>query len=406
MDLLQFEENLQKHGEAALIRDTVEKIARDYHLVFKMNEYYNAEIFPVKEIVAILQKAELMRLDTVVGEEYGCVKTDYRTYGIFSEAIEKIDSGLRSFLSVTKGLVRYAIHEFGSEDQKQKYLPGLADGSLIGCFGLTGLPGGSDPHRMEMKAHPDINKLHYVLDGEKRWITNGSIADIAVVWASVGRQYNGPQNIRGFIVERGENGFKQKKMEHKRTLRASDTGELYFKDCRISKDAMLPGTEKGISAAYDCLNQARFSIGWGVIGVAKACFGEALKFAKGRTFYDPDSPLPDTLKDMQDARGKFADMGALICDMELRAWRIAELIDKDGGITRKHAQAISYLKWKNVEDARSVAALASGIYASNSLQIEGTTEIGRHEDNLKAVRIYEGTPEVHRLLILGEYFTR
>ncbi|PIR69629.1 MAG: acyl-CoA dehydrogenase [Candidatus Niyogibacteria bacterium CG10_big_fil_rev_8_21_14_0_10_46_36] len=404
MDLLQFENDIPQ--DAKQIRATLQKIITDHHLVFKTNEWWRAHEFPVKEVVTILQKGDLMRLDTVVDETYGCWRCDYLTYGLFSEMLESVDSGLRSFLpSVTKGLVRYAIHQFGSEEQKQKYIPGLADGSLIGCFALTGPPGGSNPQDMEMKARMTPDKKHIALDGSKIWITNGSVADIAIVWASLGARYKKLPEIRAFIVERGEKGFTQQEMKHKGTLCASNTGQLFFENCCLPKEAMLPGTEKGISAAYECLNQARFSIGWGVIGAAKACFAEALTFAGGRSFFNIERDIiSQPLKKKQIMQAYFADMGARISSMEARAWRVARLIDEKGGITRNLAEAISFLKWQNVADARQVANTARRILASNAYQIEGTNETYRHYINLDAVETYEGTPEIHQL-ILGNYFT-
>lgn len=401
MDLLQFEENIS--SDARLIYRNIDKMIADNDLVSKVNQWFLDRTFPKDEVVRILNMADLMRLDTVIGEEYGCFKASYADYGAVCRKLEGDMGGdFRSFLpSVTKGLVRYVLYQFGSEEQKQKYLPGLADGSLIGCFALTGPPGGSDPQYMQMRAYDDGD--HSILLGEKNWITNGSIADVIIVWANT-RSNQDPNGIRAFIVERGEKGLEQKEIKGKISLCASDTGNIFFRDCRIHKSALLPGTEGGIKTAYQCLNQARFSIGWGAIGVAEACFHDALIFAGERMITDENgNKIP--LKKTQSMMIDFAYMDGCIEDMRERAFHVARDIDKAGGITLKIAKSISRLKLSNVDGALFVANKARQILGANGLQIDGTNRIPRHFLNMFAVETYEGTPRMHAL-ILGTHATR
>ncbi|MDP2676509.1 MAG: acyl-CoA dehydrogenase family protein [bacterium] len=399
MDLLQFEKDMP--SEALLLRDRIEKMAKDNHLIELMNQWHCEEKFDKSIIVSML--GDLMSLDTVVGEEYGCLKTNYLTYGLFAEALEAIDSGLRSFLpSVTKGLVRYVIHEFGTEEQKQKYLPGLADGSLIGCFGLTGAHGGSDPKWMGERATYDGPRV--MLQGGKNWITNATIADIAVVWMQTGKAGD-HRSIRGFVIER--NDFLSRPIKNKIGLRASNTGSLFFSGSILeTKDVLLPGTEKGLGAAYQCLNQARYSIGWGVIGIAKACFKEAKKFAKETRMIRDDYNNLVPLISSPVMKIGFAELGSRILSMQERAYKAAELIDKAGGInTFGLAVAVSRLKKENVADAKHITDACRQIMGANGLLIGVDNQIPRHSLNIPIIETYEGTPIMHSF-IMGEYFTK
>lgn len=406
MDLLQFKKVPNDIAdEVSMFRRNIEKMIIDNELLKKTNQWWIREEFPVHDIVRMLNAAALMPLDTVIGEMYGCGRVSYLMYGLVSEMIEALDSGFRGFLpSVIKGLVRYPIYAFGSEEQKEKYLPGLADGSLIGCFALTGPPGGSNPRNMEMKARIEKDG-RILLNGDKHWITNGSIADIAIVWANT--TPGDPKGIRAFIVERGTPGFSQKKIKNKIGLRVSDTGNLSFSNCVISSNAMLPGTHQGIKTAYACLNQARFSIGWGVIGVAKACFREALAFAGDRMISDEYGNLIP-LKQDKTTYIDFGKMASCIKDMELRAWDVAEKIDANGGIiTPESEDGISDLKLYNVAQAMAVVDDARKILGSNGLYVdeEGNNQTPRHFTNLPFVQTYEGTPRVHEI-VAGRKFAQ
>lgn len=401
MDLLQFERKIPE--EAKLMRNTIQKFIKKHGLISKVNQWWKDEMFPKEEIVSLFRELGLMQIDTMVDEQYGCQKVSHLTYGLLMELIEAVDSGLRSFLSVNKALVRFAIHQFGSEEQKEKYLPPLADGSKIGCFGLTGSHGGSDPKWMNQRAIIDGEKV--ILQGDKNWITNGSIADFAVVYMQTGT-IGDPKTVYGFIVERDMPGFDQFPIKDKYTLKASDTGSLSFSNCVLHlKDALLPTTkELGLSAAYDSLNGARYTIGWGAIGIAKACFLEAKKFAaEERMIRDDNGKLFPLIQDKL-MQTYFAEMGAHIAAMESLAWHAAELIDEKGGIPKNIAPVISLLKLENVDRAIAVADMAERILASHGFQA-GKKQVVRHAINLKTLRTYEGTREMHKL-VLGKYFTQ
>jgi len=391
-------------SEARVIQDLVRKMVKDNDLKLKFDHWYETEQFPVEEIVSMLRKDQLISLDTKVDEKYGCFKVDYLTYGLFAEELERIDSGLRSFLpSVMKGLVRNAIYEFGSEEQKEKYLPGLADGSLIGCFGLTGEHGGSDPKWMSERAvrRGDV----FILNGGKNWITNGYIADFTIAWFQTGKMGDS-STIRGFIVDKGTPGFAQYPIKLKTSLRASDTGSLKFEDCEVPFHNLLPKViDKGLRAAYECLNNARYTIGWGMIGIVKACLEDIRIFTASRIIRDSrDNPM--SLKDSPVIIEDFGEIGDCLITMEERAWDIAREIDEKGGIiTDILAKKISHLKLSNVADAMYAVNECRKILASNGLLMKSIYHTPRHYLNLPAVETYEGTPRMHKF-ILGNYFSQ
>jgi glutaryl-CoA dehydrogenase len=305
-------------------------------------------------------------------------------YGLLMQELERGDSGLRSFVSVQGALVMFPIHRYGSEEQKQRWLPALQQGKAIGCFGLTEPDFGSNPAGMRTRAVKDGD--HYILNGEKAWITSGTIADVALVWART------EEGIRGFLVEKGTPGYTSKDIKGKWSLRASVTSSLALQDVRVPADHMLPKAQ-GLKAALSCLSQARFGIGWGAIGAAMACYHEALEYAKIRKQFD-DRPIASH----QLIQAKFADMITEITKAQLLALQVGRL--KDQG--RSDFAHISMLKRNNVRMALEVARAARDILGANGVADE--YPIFRHMCNLESVFTYEGTHNIHTLII-GERVT-
>ncbi len=315
---------------------------------------------------------------------YGCAGMSNVQYGLIMQELERGDSGLRSFVSVQGALVMYPIHAYGSDEQKQKWLPALQQGKAIGCFGLTEPDFGSNPGGMRARAARDGG--HYVLNGEKTWITSGTIADVSLVWAKA------EDGIRGFLVERGTPGFSSKDIKGKMSLRASVTSSLSLQDVRVPASNMLPGA-KGLKAALSCLTQARYGIGWGALGAAMACYVEALEYAKTRKQFD-ERPIASH----QLIQAKFADMITEITKGQLLALQVGRL--KDQG--RADYAHVSMLKRNNVKMALDVAREARDILGANGVADE--YPIFRHMCNLESVFTYEGTHNIHTL-ILGERVT-
>jgi glutaryl-CoA dehydrogenase len=307
----------------------------------------------------------------------------YSCYGLICQELERCDSGLRSFVSVQSSLTMFPIYTFGSEEQKERYLPKMAKGELIGCFGLTEPDHGSDPGGMETRAVPDGDG--WVINGSKMWITNGSIADLCVLWAKT------PDGVRGFVFDTDTPGFSARKIQKKLSLRASITSELHFDDMRVPASALLPGT-RGLGSALRCLNEARFGIAWGVIGSAMACLDSALTYAKAR----PQFGRP--IAGFQLTQAKFADMLTSITQAQALALQLARL--KDEGKLRH--QQVSLAKRANAAAALEVARSARTILGGNGISLEHP--IIRHMVNLETVITYEGTHEVHTL-VLGQDLT-
>jgi len=314
---------------------------------------------------------------------YGCAGIDNISYGLMMQELERGDSGLRSMASVQNGLVMYPIYEFGSEEQKERYLPGMARGEIIGCFGLTEPEHGSDPASLETTAVEDGN--YYVLNGTKTWITNADICDVAIVWAKLEGE------IRGFLVERGTPGFSTHTISGKFSMRASHTGEIYLSECRIPKENILPKAE-GLKAPLMCLNQARYGIAWGVVGAAMACYEEALSYCLERTQFG--RPLAS----FQLVQEKLADMLTEITKAQLLCFRLGQL--KDQGVVR-HTQ-ISLAKRNNCRMALEVARTARDLLGANGITLD--YQAIRHMTNLETVYTYEGTDHIHTL-ILGQDIT-
>jgi glutaryl-CoA dehydrogenase len=338
--------------------------------------------FPVQLIPSL---AELGVLGANLPEEYGCAGMNNVAYGLVMQELEAGDSGIRSFASVQGALCMYPIFQFGSEDQKRKWLPQMAAGKVIGCFGLTEPNFGSNPSGMLTRAKRVRDG--WLLNGSKAWITNGTMARIAVVWAKT----DDDDEIRGFIVEKGTKGFSTRETHHKLSLRASDTSELFFEDCLIPEENLLPGS-KGLKSPLMCLTQARYGISWGAIGAAMSCFDTALKYSKERIqFGKPLAAFQLTQK-------KLVEMATEISKAQLLSLHLGRMKD-DGKI--KPVQ-VSMGKMNNVSIALQCARTARSILGANG--ITGDYPIMRHMCNLESVYTYEGTHEVHTL-ILGQHLT-
>jgi len=309
---------------------------------------------------------------------YGCAGLSAVAYGLICQELEAGDSGLRSMASVQGSLAMYAIHRWGSEEQKRRWLPDMAAGRAIGCFGLTEPDHGSDPGGMETRASRD--GAGWVLRGTKRWITNGSIADVAVVWAK------DAGTIRGFLVERGTPGFTAHDIKGKFSLRASITSELVLDDVRVPADALLPGAE-GLGGPFSCLNQARYGIVWGALGAARTCYLTALGYAQTRRQFD--RPIAG----YQLVQQKLVHMVSEITKGQLLAWRLGRL--KDAGSMR--AEQVSLAKRNNVGAALDIARLARDILGASGIVNE--YPVIRHMLNLETVNTYEGTYDMHTLIV-------
>ena len=316
-------------------------------------------------------------------EGYGCAGMSNIAYGLICQELERGDSGIRSFVSVQGSLAMFPIWKFGTEDQKNKYLPKLAAGEFIGCFGLTEPDHGSNPGGMLTRAVDDGDS--YVLNGAKMWITNGSLADVAVVWAKL------DGDIRGFIIEKGDPGFSAPEMKGKHSLRASVTSELVFEDCRIPKNRMLPEV-RGLRGPFSCLNNARFGISWGALGAAMACYHSSVQYALSRVQFD--KPIAGR----QLVQNKLAWMLREITKGQLLALHLGQAKD-DGSIT---PPMISLAKMNNVDVALQIARVARDIHGANGILDE--YPIMRHMANLESVITYEGTHDIHNL-ILGRHIT-
>ncbi|MFI5272883.1 MAG: acyl-CoA dehydrogenase family protein [Ktedonobacterales bacterium] len=356
-----------------MVRDTVREFVKEKVLP-TIGEHFEAGTFP-RELVPEIAQLGLLGMHL---EGYECAGMSAVQYGLACQELEFGDSGLRSFVSVQGSLVMFPIWAFGSEEQKQKYLPGMAHGTLIGCFGLTEPDFGSNPSGMTTNARKDGDS--YLLNGTKMWITNGGIADLAVVWAKA------EDGIRGFIVERGTPGFTTSDVTHKLSLRASVTSELHFADCRVPAANMLPGV-RGLRGPLACLDEARFGIAWGANGAARACYESALDYAKTRVQFD--RPIGG----FQLTQRKLADMVTELVKAELLALQLGRL--KDQGIV--HPVQISIAKRNNVRQALSTAREARGILGANGITLE--YPVSRHMNNLESVFTYEGTDDIHTLVI-------
>jgi glutaryl-CoA dehydrogenase len=370
--------------EERMVRDTVRDWVDD-RLLPIIGEAYVERRFP-KELIP--QMAELGVFGANLPEEYGCAGLGNVAYGLIMQELERGDSGIRSFASVQGALCMYPIYAFGSEEQRKKYLPAMARGEVIGCFGLTEPDFGSNPGGMITTARKDGNG--WVLNGAKMWITNGSTADIAIIWAKTGEQ-DDAKSIRGFIVPTNTPGFVASDQKGKLSLLASDTSELSLQDVRVGPEALLPNSG-GLKSPLMCLTQARYGIAWGAIGAAMACFDEALSYAKERVMFD--RPIAGT----QIQQVRLAEMVTGITHAQLLALQLGRL--KDQGTMRP--QQVSMAKRANVNMACEVAREARRLLGANGILIE--YQAMRHMANLESVYTYEGTHDIHGL-ILGQDLT-
>ncbi|PQA85765.1 acyl-CoA dehydrogenase [Marinicaulis flavus] len=369
----------QLSDEERMIRDAARGYAQD-KLMPRILMANREERFD-KEIMAELGQQGL--LGATVAEEYGGGGAGHVAYGLIAREVERVDSGYRSAMSVQSSLVMYPIESFGTEEQKQKYLPKLATGEMIGCFGLTEPDGGSDPGAMRTKAEKVSDG--YKLNGAKMWITNSPIADIAVVWAKLDGE------IRGFIVERGTKGFETPKIEGKLSLRASITGEIALDDAVVPEDALLPNV-KGLRGPFSCLNKARYGISWGAMGAAEYCWMAARDYAMERVVFG--KPIAAT----QLVQKKLADMQTEIALGLQGALQLGRLLDEGAYVP----EAISMMKRNNCGKALDIARLARDVHGGNGISDE--YHVLRHAMNLETVNTYEGTHDIHAL-ILGRAMT-
>ncbi len=362
--------------EQLLIRDTVRAWVKK-EVTPIIEDYAQRAAFP-KHLIKGL--GEIGAFGPYIPVEYGGGGMDQITYGLIMQEIERGDSGIRSTASVQSSLVMYPIYKFGSEEQRMKYLPKLATGEMMGCFGLTEPDSGSDPSSMitNIKDMGD----HYLLNGAKMWISNSPFADIAVVWAK-----NDEGKIRGIIVERGMEGFTTPETHDKWSLRASATGELVFDNVKVPKENLLPNIE-GLKGPLSCLNSARYGIAWGVIGAAMDCYDSALRYSKERVQFG--KPIAG----FQLQQKKLAEMITEITKAQLLCWRLGVLRNED----RATAAQISMAKRNNVNMALEVAREARQMHGG--MGITGEYPIMRHMMNLESVVTYEGTHDIH-LLITG-----
>ena len=367
--------------EEKMLRQSVRKLLEDECESRIADAFDKEEPIDMRELAPKFGKLGL--IGPFIPAEYGGAGSSYMDYGLICQEMERVDSALRSYLVVESGLVMYPIWQFGSEEQKRKWLRDVASGEKIGCFGLTEPNAGSDPSRMETKAKRD--KQYWIINGEKQWISEASIADFALVWAQT------DDGIRGFLVERGTDGFTPTFQSKKGSMRASAVGSLVLSDCKIRSKNMLPKAG-GLRSALMCLNQARYGIAWGAIGAAMSCYETALNYAKERKQFG--APIAS----YQLIQEKLVNMLIEITKGQLLAYRLGRLADERKA---SHAQ-ISLAKKNNVAVARMCARTAREILGANGISYDFPPI--RHMANIESVYTYEGTDEIHTLII-GENIT-
>ncbi|HHL21142.1 MAG TPA: acyl-CoA dehydrogenase [Aliiroseovarius sp.] len=367
----------QLSEEERMLRDGAAAFAADKLAPRIIKAYAEEEVAP--EIFREMGAAGL--LGVTVGEEYGGIGANYVSYGLIAREIERVDSGYRSMMSVQSSLVIYPIYAYGSEAQRQKYLPGLIAGELIGCFGLTEPDAGSDPGGMKTRA--EKTAAGYRLTGTKMWISNSPIADVFVVWAK-SDAHGG--KIRGFVLERGMAGLSAPKIKGKMSLRASVTGEIVMDGVEVGEDALLPGVE-GLKGPFGCLNRARYGIAWGVMGAAEFCWHAARQYGLDRKQFG--KPLAQT----QLFQKKLADMMTEIALGLQGALRVGRLMDEANAAP----EMISMIKRNNCGKALDIARMSRDMHGGNGISEE--FQVIRHMMNLETVNTYEGTHDVHALIL-------
>jgi len=371
MDLYDVRSELSE--EEVMVKDTVGRFVDD-KVIPLMREAFEKHEFPRHLIGEV---AELGLLGSSI-EGYDCAGLNSVSYGLICQELERGDSGLRSFVSVQSSLVMFPIHAYGSEEQKQRWLPAMARGEAIGCFGLTEPQGGSDPSNM--KTHAKRDGKDWILNGSKMWITNATIADAAVVWAKT------DEGVKGFIVEKGMPGYDTQEIEDKFSLRASVTGALFFNNVRVPEASVLPGVSS-LKGPLSCLTQARYGITWGVIGAAQACLNEVLSYTQDRVLFG--RPLANT----QTIQIRMANMARQITTSQLLSLRLGRIKDK-GELSPTQ---VSLAKWNNCRAALDIARDARDILGGAGISAEYVPI--RHMLNLESVITYEGTETIHQLVV-------
>ncbi len=359
--------------DEVMVKDTVGRFVDD-RVIPVMREAFEKHEFPGHLVGEV---AELGLLGSSI-DGYDCAGLNGVSYGLICQELERGDSGLRSFVSVQSSLVMFPIHAYGSEEQKQRWLPAMARGEAIGCFGLTEPHGGSDPGNM--KTHAKRDGDDWIINGSKMWITNATIADAAIVWART------DEGVKGFIVEKDMPGFDTQEIENKFSLRASVTGALFFDNVRVPKENVLPGVST-LRGPLSCLTQARYGISWGVIGAAQACLDEALKYTQDRVLFG--QPLSHT----QTIQIRLAEMARQITTAQLLSLRLGRIKDK-GELSPTQ---VSLAKWNNCRAAIDIARDARDILGGAGISAEYVPV--RHMLNLESVITYEGTETIHQLVV-------
>ncbi|MEU9449164.1 acyl-CoA dehydrogenase family protein [Streptomyces sp. NPDC048277] len=367
--------------EDLAVRDTVRRWAADRVLPYVAEWYESGELPGIRELAKELGSIGALGMSL---DGYGCAGASAVQYGLACLELEAADSGIRSLVSVQGSLAMYAIHRFGSEAQKQRWLPGMAAGDVIGCFGLTEPDHGSDPAAMRTYAKRDAGG-DWVLSGRKMWITNGSVAGVAVVWAQT------DNGIRGFVVPTDTPGFSAPEIKHKWSLRASVTSELVLDDVRLPADAVLPEVT-GLKGPLSCLSHARYGIVWGAMGAARSCFDAAVDYAKSREQFG--RPIGG----FQLTQAKLADMAVELHKGILLAHHLGRRMDAG----RLRPEQVSFGKLNNVREAIEICRTARTILGANGISLE--YPVMRHATNLESVLTYEGTVEMHQL-VLGKALT-
>jgi len=369
----------QLSEDERMIRDAAAAFAAD-RLMPRIEQAYMEE----KTDPAIFREmGEAGLLGVTVPEEYGGLGSNYVTYGLIAREVERVDSGYRSMMSVQSSLVMYPIHAYGSEEQRKKYLPKLASGEWIGCFGLTEPDAGSDPGGMKTRAEKTASG--YRLNGSKMWISNAPIADVFVVWAKL-KGGDGKDVIRGFVLEKGMKGLSAPKIDGKLSLRASITGEIVLENVEVGEDALLPNA-KGLGGPFGCLNRARYGISWGALGAAEDCWHRARQYGLDRKQFG--KPLAGT----QLYQKKLADMQTDIALGLQGSLRVGRLMDEG----KMAPEMISIVKRNNCGKALDIARQARDMHGGNGIQIG--YHVMRHAQNLETVNTYEGAHDVHALIL-------
>ena len=370
LDIVGINDELQ--DEERLVRDSVARFV-DAEVLPIIGRHFADHTFP-KDLIAPMARLGLLGSSI---EGYGCAGLNAVSYGLICQELERGDSAMRSFVSVQSSLCMYPIYTYGSDAQKERWLPGMAKGELIGCFGLTESHGGSDPLNMNTTARRRGGD--WVINGSKMWITNAPIADVAIVWALT------EEGVRGFLIERGMPGFTTQEIERKFSLRASATGALFFDDVVVPEANLLPGSTVGLKAPLSCLTQARFGISWGVLGAAQACLDEALRYSKERVMFGR------SLAATQAVQIRLAEMARKIAIGQTLSLQLARR--KDRGILTP--VQVSLAKWNNCRAAIEVARDARDLLGGAGILAEYAPI--RHALNLESVITYEGTETVHQL---------